>query len=83
MTIYYAVMAALAVINFLLFYMGFREKKINFYMLSMLALIMVSNGGNLAMAMSESLAEAYIAKKIHYIGACFIPPIMLMVILYP
>ena len=46
----------------------------------MLALMTVSNAGNLLMATADTLGEAYIAKKIYYIGGCFIPPLILMVI---
>lgn len=80
MTTYYAVMSALALINLIVFLLFFREKKLNYYILAILAIMTISNAGNLVMAMAESLGEAYIAKKIHYVGACFIPPIILIVI---
>ena len=51
-----------------------------YYILAMLALMTVSNAGNLLMATADTLGEAYIAKKIYYIGGCFIPPLILMVI---
>ncbi|MBO5387085.1 MAG: HD domain-containing protein, partial [Lachnospiraceae bacterium] len=80
MTTYYGIMSALALINLIIFILFFKEKKFNYYFLGILAIVTISNAGNLVMAMSETLGEAYIAKKIHYIGACFIPPIILMVI---
>lgn len=80
MTTYYAIMSGLALINLIIFILFFREKKLNYYLLAILAIITISNAGNLVMAMADSLGEAYIAKKIHYVGACFIPPIILMVI---
>jgi len=80
LTAYYGVMSALSLINFIIFILFFREKKLNYYFLAILALVTISNAGNLVMAMSKTLEEAYIAKKIHYIGACFIPPIILIVI---
>lgn len=80
MTTYYAVMSVLALINLIVFLLVFDEKKLSYYFLAILALVTMSNVGNLVMAMAGSLGEAYIAKKIHYVGACFIPPIILMVI---
>lgn len=81
MIFYYAIMSALALVNFIIFLMLFREKKYNYYILAILALITISNAANIVMAMADSLGEAYIARKIHYVGACFIPPIILIVIL--
>ena len=80
MTTYYGIMSALALINLITFILFFKEKRFNYYFLGILAIVTISNAGNLVMAMSKTLGEAYIAKKIHYIGACFIPPIILMVI---
>lgn len=80
MTTYYAIMSGLALINLIFFILFFREKKLNYYLLAILAIVTISNAGNLVMAMAKTLEEAYIAKKICYVGACFIPPIILMVI---
>lgn len=80
MTTYYGIMSALALINLIIFILFFREKKLNYYLLAILAIVTISNAGNLVMAMAKTLEEAYIAKKICYVGACFIPPIILMVI---
>lgn len=80
MITYYAVMSALALINLIVFLMLFREKKLNYYILAILTLVTISNAGNLIMALSDTLGEAYIAKKIYYLGGCFIPPIILLVI---
>ena len=80
MTAYYGIMSALALINLIIFILFFREKKLNYYLLAILAIVTISNAGNLVMAMADTLGEAYIAKKIYYVGACFIPPIILMVI---
>lgn len=73
-------MSALALINLIVFLMLFREKKLNYYILAILTLVTISNAGNLIMALSDTLGEAYIAKKIYYLGGCFIPPIILLVI---
>lgn len=80
MTAYYIVMSLLALMNLFGFLMFFREKKLNYYILAMLALMTVSNAGNLLMAVADTLAEAYVAKKVYYVGGCFIPPIILIVI---
>lgn len=80
MIAYYAVMSALALVNLIMFLMFFHEKKLNYYILAILALITISNAGNLVMALADTLGEAMIAKKIYYVGGCFIPPVILMVI---
>lgn len=80
MTTYYVIMSVLALFNLIVFLLFFHEKKLNYYILAILAIITISNAGNLVMAIAGTLAEAYIAKKIHYLGACFIPPIMLIMV---
>lgn len=81
MTAYYIVMSVLALINLFGFLMFFRERKINYYILAMLAIMAVSNAGNLLMAVADTLEEAYMAKKIYYVGGCFIPPVILIIII--
>lgn len=80
MVTYYAVMSALAAINLFVFLMLFREKKLNYYILALLAIITVSNTGNFFLATANSIEEAVIAKKMFYVGGCFMPPIMLLLI---
>ena len=80
MVIYYAVMSALASVNLFVFLMMFREKKINYYILALLAIITISNTGNYFLATANSIEEAIVAKKIYYVGGCFMPPIMLILI---
>ncbi len=80
MVTYYAVMSALASINLFVFLMLFREKKLNYYILALLAIITVSNVGNFFLATAGSIEEAIIAKKIYYVGGCFMPPIILLLI---
>lgn len=63
MVTYYAVMSALAAINLFVFLMLFREKKLNYYILALLAIITVSNTGNFFLATANSIEEAVIAKK--------------------
>ena len=54
MVAYYAVMAALAAVNLFVFLMLFREKKLNYYILALLAIITVSNTGNFLLATANS-----------------------------
>lgn len=77
---YYAILAALAVVNFIIFLFLFREKRLNYYIFLLLALITISNVGNFLIALADTLDEAIIAKKIVYVGGCFIPPVILLVI---
>ncbi len=78
---FYAILASLAVVNLIVFLFLFREKKLNYYILAIFTLITVSNGGNYLIALADTLEEAFIAKKIIYVGGCFIPPLILFVIL--
>ena len=78
---FYAILASLAVVNLIVFLFLFREKKLNYYILAIFTLITVSNGGNYLIALADTLEEAFIAKKIIYVGGCFIPPLILFIIL--
>ncbi len=80
MIIFYASMAVLAIVILVLFLLYFRDKRINYYILVMLILMSVSNVGYFLLSISNALPEALIAKKITYIGGCFIPPVMLFLI---
>lgn len=81
MIAYYGIMAALAVLNLIIFIALFTDRKINFYLVLLLAILTISNLGNLALALSDTVYEAYLAKKIYYIGGCFAAPIILTVII--
>ena len=80
MTMFYAAMAVLSVANLLIFIFFFYEKKLNYYILAMLMIAALSNVGNYVIAISETLQEAILAQKIQYLGGCFMPPLMLIVI---
>lgn len=80
MTTYYAVMAVMALINLIVFLLDFQEKKLNYYMLAMLVIMTLSNASNVLMATTDLLEVAIVAKKIYYLGGCFIPPLILIVI---
>lgn len=81
MFVYYVSMFILATINLVVFLMLFREKKLNYYILALLAIITVSNAGNFFLATASGIEDALLAKKIYYIGGCFMPPIILLLIL--
>ena len=78
---FYAILAALAVVNLVVFLLFFREKKLNYYIVAIFALITVNNAGSYLIALADTLEEAFIAKKIIYVGGCFIPPLILFIIL--
>lgn len=80
MTTYYAVISILALINLIVFLFFFAKKNLSYYILGILALVAISNTGYLVLAMSETLNEAVIAKKITYIGGCFMPLMHLIMI---
>ena len=80
MTTYYAVMAVLALFNLIVFLLDFQEKKLNYYMLAMFVIMTLSNAGNVLLATTDLLEVAIVAKKIYYLGGCFIPPLILIVI---
>lgn len=80
MNTYYALMAVLSVLNLVVFLVKFQEKKLNYYILAAFVLMLVSNMGNFLIATADTLSVALIAKKINYVGGCFIPPVILLLI---
>lgn len=81
MVIYYAVASILAVISFLLFLLYSDGKTINSYMMLFALLLFVTSGGFLAVSISSTLSEAVLANKISYLGGCFIPPVLVSIVL--
>ncbi len=77
---YYLITAIFTVINLLAFIVIFVPNKINYYFMVLLLLFALTNGAYLAIAMSTSLEEAVLANKICYLGGCFMPPIILLLI---
>lgn len=77
MKIYYLSMFLLTVFSFLVIWYRYEIRKSNYYYMIMLMLMMVSNAGYLATAISTTLEEVILANKITYIGNCFIPPVTL------
>ena len=80
MKIYYLSMFVITVIGFLIVWYKYEISTINYFYRLMLMLMMVSNAGYLAIALSVNIEEIILAVKIMYIGGCFIPPITLSLI---
>lgn len=81
MVTYYAAATILAVISFMLFLIFSDGKTINSQMLLFALLLLVTNGGYLAVSLSSTLSEAILANKISYLGGCFIPPVLISIAL--
>ena len=79
---YYFITTILALINLLIFIFKFEEKKIVYLFTLLGVLTTVSCGGYLALALSETLSEAILAKKIYYIGGCFTQPVVFFSVCY-
>lgn len=80
MIYYYYIAVILSFINLVCFIYTFEGKKVNYLLLLINLLMLVSNLGYLAKALAQTLPEAVIALKICYIGGCFIPPVLLWAI---
>ena len=79
--IYYSAAAILAVVSFILFLAFSDGKAVNSYMMLFALLLLIANGGYLAVSLSTTLSEALLANKISYLGGCFIPPIIITIVL--
>lgn len=79
---YYFITTILALINLLIFIFKFEEKKIVYLFTLLGVLTTVSCGGYLALALSDTLSEAILAKKIYYLGGCFIHPVVFFAVCY-
>lgn len=80
MITYYTVMAVLTLVCLLVLVSNYELKKMNHYSVLIMLLMTISNGGYLAIALSENLSEAVLANKLCYLGGCFLPPLLLMLI---
>ncbi|MGN0365869.1 MAG: HD domain-containing phosphohydrolase [Suilimivivens sp.] len=78
MIAYYLITAVLTFINLMIFIFSFDKKRISAYFTFMALLMVLANGGYLALALSTNLQEAVLANKIIYLGGCFVPPILLI-----
>ena len=77
---YYLFTTILALIDLLILIFKFESKKVTYYFTLLGVLMTVGCGGYLALAISTSLSEAILAKKILYLGGCFIPPVLFVTI---
>lgn len=78
MTYYYLITAILAICNLIIVLFSFELKRTNHYILILLLLFALSNGGYLYIALSSNVNEAILANKISYLGGCFIPLVSLL-----
>lgn len=80
MITYYSITAAVTAIAVLFFVCEYENRKTNYYYLVLIMLMMISNAGYLAVALSKTLEEAILANKILYLGGCFVQPVTLRLI---
>ncbi len=80
MITYYLITTGLSLINLLVLIFTFENKKINYYFMMLMLIMAISNGGYLALGLSDTVEEAVLSNKIAYIGACFTSPIMIFLI---
>lgn len=78
MTLYYLLTAVLAVGNLAVVAFTYEVKRINHYILVLMFLMALSNGGYLYIALSTDVKEALLANKVVYLGGCFGPLIILL-----
>ncbi len=80
MIAYYLITAGLGLINLLVLIFAFENKKVNYYFMILMIIMAISNGGYLALGLSDTVEEAVLANKIAYIGGCFTSPVMIFLI---
>lgn len=80
MIAYYSIMFAITAIIFLYFLCRYENRKTNFYYVCLVILMLASNAGYLAVALSKTVEEAILGTKILYLGACFVQPVTLSMI---
>ncbi len=73
---YYLLTTILALLNLTILIFKFEEKRSIYYVTIIEMLMAVSCAGYLTLALSTSLTEAVLSKKIYYVGGCFIPPVL-------
>lgn len=80
MITYYSIMFAITAIIFTYFLCRYENRKTNYYYVSLIILMVASNAGYLAVALSKTVEEAVLGTKILYLGACFVQPVTLSLI---
>lgn len=77
MRAYYSAAAITAIVNLIVFMCRDDNRKTIYnYMRTLFIIFCIVNLGYVALGVSTSLNEALLAKKIIYLGGCFMPPIM-------
>ena len=74
---YYVAMFILTILSFLVVWYEYQNRKTSYYYLVINLIMMISNAGYLAVALSTSVEEVILANKILYLGSCFVPPVLL------
>ena len=72
MITYYSIMFAITAMVFTYFLCRYENRKTNYYYVSLIILMVASNAGYLAVALSKTVEEAVLGTKILYLGACFV-----------
>ncbi|MBQ7956351.1 MAG: response regulator [Lachnospiraceae bacterium] len=80
MIYYYLITALLTGISLIALVLRFEKSKVNLYFLLLVLLLALSNGGYLSIALATNVNEAVLANKICYLGGCFTPPLILLLI---
>ena len=80
MIYYYLITASVTLLCLVFLIMHFEYNKVNFYLMIIFVLLTVANGGFLSIAISKTVEEAILAKKICYLGACFLPIVLFLLV---
>ena len=70
---YYLITTVMAILSFLVLIFTYESRKTNYYYMIIMILTALTNCGYLAIAVSKNLEEAVLANKICYLGGCFMP----------
>ncbi|MDD6573055.1 MAG: response regulator [Thermoflexaceae bacterium] len=80
MTAYFLITTSLALLNLIILIFTFETRKINYYFMVLMLLMVLANSGYLSIALSTSVQEAVLANKLCYLGGCFLPLINVFLI---
>ena len=80
MKAYFLITAVLTFLNFGILIYTYKPRKINYYIMVIMLLMVLANGGYLSIALATDVREAILANKISYLGGCFLPMINVFLI---
>lgn len=80
MITYYLITTVLSFILLMILVFTFENKKINYYFMICMIIMVIANSGYLLIALSTSIQEAVLANKLSYLGGCFMPIITIFLI---